>query len=176
MLQCLVKGTAALCTCRKECNKYDQTAAQCFWLAHHNDWSRWFPISSPRPYLLSWFQFYGWGRKRVDNWTWMWNIFWHTELPLFNKISWLCGQQTGGVEASNEGCNSGPTGHDFTDNSIIYPQWHTHLQSILRCGCIPKHNALFYFLFLTMGHKTLVFLMLFNRTFTITRYWGSASI
>jgi len=24
----------------------------------------------------------------------------------------------GGDGASNEGCNSGPTGHDFTDNSI----------------------------------------------------------
>jgi hypothetical protein len=32
---------------------------------------------------------------------------------LFNKI---CRQQPGGDEASNEGCNSGPTGHDFTDN------------------------------------------------------------
>jgi hypothetical protein len=39
--------------------------------------------------------------------------------PLFNKISWLCGQQPGGDEASNEGCNSGPTGHDFRDNSIV---------------------------------------------------------
>jgi len=26
----LVEGAAALCTCRKECNKYDLTAAQCF--------------------------------------------------------------------------------------------------------------------------------------------------
>jgi hypothetical protein len=38
---------------------------------------------------------------------------------LCNKISWFCAQQPGGDEASNEGCNSGPTGHDFTDNSII---------------------------------------------------------
>jgi hypothetical protein len=30
-------------------------------------------------------------------------------IPLFNKISWLCGQQPGGDEASNEGCNSGQT-------------------------------------------------------------------
>jgi len=37
--------------------------------------------------------------------------------PYFNKISWLCGQQQPG---SNEGCNSGPTGHDFTHNSTIY--------------------------------------------------------
>jgi len=29
-LQCLVKGAAKLCTCRKECNKYDFTGAQCF--------------------------------------------------------------------------------------------------------------------------------------------------
>jgi hypothetical protein len=26
----LVKGSAALCTCHKECNKYDRTASQCF--------------------------------------------------------------------------------------------------------------------------------------------------
>jgi hypothetical protein len=37
-------------------------------------------------------------------------------IPLFNKISWLCRQQPGGDEASNEGY-SGPTGHDLTDNS-----------------------------------------------------------
>ncbi len=36
-----------LCTCRKECNKYDLTAAQCFSLAHHNNRSRWFAISNP---------------------------------------------------------------------------------------------------------------------------------
>jgi hypothetical protein len=40
---------AMLYTCRKECNKYDLTAAQCFWLTHHNDWSRWFAISRPPP-------------------------------------------------------------------------------------------------------------------------------
>jgi len=45
----LVKGSAALCTCskkKKTCNKYDLTAAQYFWLVHHNDWSRWFVISN----------------------------------------------------------------------------------------------------------------------------------
>ncbi len=38
-------------------------------------------------------------------------------MPLFNKISWLCGQQPAGgdEEASNGGWNSGPTGHDFPD-------------------------------------------------------------
>jgi hypothetical protein len=38
-------------------------------------------------------------------------------IPLFNKISLLCRQQPEGDEAPNEGCNSGPTGHDFRDNS-----------------------------------------------------------
>ncbi len=55
----LVKGTAALCTCRKECNKYDLTPAQCFWLAHHNDWSRWFAFSSPSPICCPSFSFMG---------------------------------------------------------------------------------------------------------------------
>ncbi len=32
---------------RKQSNKYDLTAVPCFSLAHHNDWSRWFVISSP---------------------------------------------------------------------------------------------------------------------------------
>jgi hypothetical protein len=33
-------------TYRNECNKYDLTATQCFWLAHHNDWSGWIAFSS----------------------------------------------------------------------------------------------------------------------------------
>jgi hypothetical protein len=41
-------------------------------------------------------------------------------IPLLNKISWLGGQQSGGDEASNGGCKSGPTGHDFPHNSNIY--------------------------------------------------------
>jgi hypothetical protein len=40
------------CTWRKECKKYDLTAAQCFWLAHHNDSSRWFAISSPHVFAV----------------------------------------------------------------------------------------------------------------------------
>ncbi len=28
-------------------------------------------------------------------------------------------KQPGGDEASNKGCNSGPTGHDFPDNSTV---------------------------------------------------------
>jgi hypothetical protein len=43
----LVKGATQLCTSKKECNKLDLTAAQYFWLVDHNDWSRWFAISSP---------------------------------------------------------------------------------------------------------------------------------
>jgi hypothetical protein len=43
----LVKGSTQLCTSKKECNKLDLTAAQYFWLVDHNDWSRWFAISSP---------------------------------------------------------------------------------------------------------------------------------
>jgi len=82
-----VKCAAALCTCRKECNKYDLSAAQCFLLAHHNDWSRWFASSSRSPVCCPSFSFYGWGCKRVHNKTWMWNFFSegsHTEHP------WRC--------------------------------------------------------------------------------------
>jgi len=44
------KKFSLICTCRKECNKYDLTAAQYFWLVDHNDWSMWFvAISSPSP-------------------------------------------------------------------------------------------------------------------------------
>ncbi len=38
----LANGTASVCTYRKECNNYALTVAWCFWLAHHNDWCRWF--------------------------------------------------------------------------------------------------------------------------------------
>jgi len=57
-----VKGAWALCTSRKECNKYDLTAAQCFWLAHHNDSSRW--SSSPAPICCSSFRFMGGVEKK----------------------------------------------------------------------------------------------------------------
>jgi hypothetical protein len=40
-----------------KCNKYDLTAAQCFWLAHHNDWSRWFVINSAPPICCPSFSF-----------------------------------------------------------------------------------------------------------------------
>ncbi len=56
-------------------------------------------------------------------------------ITLFNKISWLCGQQPGGDEASNEGCNSGPTGHDFRYNSNI----HVH-HNWLISQTTPKKN------------------------------------
>jgi hypothetical protein len=47
----LVKAAALLC-CNKKCNKYDLTATQCFSLAHHNEWSRWFAISSPHLFVV----------------------------------------------------------------------------------------------------------------------------
>jgi hypothetical protein len=48
----LVKGSTQLCTSKKECNKLDLTAAQYFWLVDHNDWSRWFDISSSYVYAV----------------------------------------------------------------------------------------------------------------------------
>jgi hypothetical protein len=54
----LVKGATQLCTSKKECNKLYMTVAQYFWLVDHNDWSRWFAISSPHVFQL---QFYWWG-------------------------------------------------------------------------------------------------------------------
>jgi len=42
----LVEGAIQLCTSKKQCNKLDLTAAQCFWSVDHNDWSRWFANSS----------------------------------------------------------------------------------------------------------------------------------
>ncbi len=52
----------------EECNKYDLTATPCFWLADHDDWSKWFAISSP-PHLCAQrqFQFYVWGCKKKLN-------------------------------------------------------------------------------------------------------------
>jgi hypothetical protein len=53
----LVKAATQLCT-KKECNKLELTTTQYFWLVDHNDWSRWFVISSshvfavPVPVLL----------------------------------------------------------------------------------------------------------------------------
>jgi hypothetical protein len=64
----LVKGAAKLYTYTKECNKYDLTAAaQRLSLAHHNDWSRWFAISSPPPIRCPSFNFIGGVAKKVYN-------------------------------------------------------------------------------------------------------------
>jgi hypothetical protein len=52
-LPSLAKGAATLCTCRTECSKCDLTSSQCFWLVYHNDWSKWFAISSSPPICCS---------------------------------------------------------------------------------------------------------------------------
>ncbi len=44
-LRWLVKRATQLCTSKKECNKLDLTAAQCFWFV------QWFATSSPRVYV-----------------------------------------------------------------------------------------------------------------------------
>ncbi len=43
---------AVACTSKKEYNKLDLTTAQYFGLVDHNDWSRWFAISSPQIYVV----------------------------------------------------------------------------------------------------------------------------
>jgi hypothetical protein len=54
----LVKCETQLCTSKKDCDKLGLTADQYFWLVNHNNWSRWFAISSlhicavPVPVLL----------------------------------------------------------------------------------------------------------------------------
>jgi len=48
----LVKGATHLCASTKECNKLDLIAAQYFSLVDHNDWSRWFTISSSHVYAV----------------------------------------------------------------------------------------------------------------------------
>jgi hypothetical protein len=55
----LVKGTTQLCTSTTKLNKLDLTAAQYFLLVDHNDWSRWFAISSPPCIWSSSFSFIG---------------------------------------------------------------------------------------------------------------------
>jgi hypothetical protein len=43
---CWWKAQQSCAHAREECNKYDLTRDPCFLLAHHNDSSRWFAISS----------------------------------------------------------------------------------------------------------------------------------
>jgi hypothetical protein len=75
-----VKGVESCAPARKECNKCDLTAAPCFWLANHNDWSRWFAVGN-LPHLfaasqLSWVFWVGTGlQKNEQTKTWMWKIF-----------------------------------------------------------------------------------------------------
>jgi hypothetical protein len=62
---------------REECNKCDVTPDPSFGLANHNDWSRWFAISSSHLFCSpqSPFQFDWRSCKKVLNYTWMWEIF-----------------------------------------------------------------------------------------------------
>ncbi len=46
-------------TSKKECNKLDLTTARYFSLVDHNDWSRWFAISSPPRICSSSYNFIG---------------------------------------------------------------------------------------------------------------------
>jgi hypothetical protein len=65
-------------------------------------------------------------------------------IPLFNKISWLCGHHPRGYEASNVACNSAPTGHDFPDNSNIYfffTPWELDPPQIVSTGPVLRLNA-----------------------------------
>jgi hypothetical protein len=51
-LQSLIRLSQAGEICARageECNKYDLTATPCFRLADHDDWSKWFAITSPPP-------------------------------------------------------------------------------------------------------------------------------
>jgi hypothetical protein len=56
-LQWLVEGEeATLCTCKEEeCNKYDLSAPECFFLSAHHiiDWFKWFAILIVPPHLFA---------------------------------------------------------------------------------------------------------------------------
>jgi hypothetical protein len=66
--------------------------------------------------------------------------------PLFNKISWFCEQQPRKDEASNEGCNSHPIGHDFINNfntlatlTLIILVWHVSFAQVWTWYLTPFH-------------------------------------
>ncbi len=46
---CAMADKSKHCAPAEKSNDYVLTAAQCFWLVHHNDWSRWFVINSLPP-------------------------------------------------------------------------------------------------------------------------------
>ncbi len=60
-------------------------------------------------------------------------------ISLFNKSSWLCGQQPGGDAASNARCKTGTTGHDYTDYFSIFIVFSPHCPTLyvhMGCYCI----------------------------------------
>jgi hypothetical protein len=67
-------------TCINECNKHDLTAARCFWLAHHNNWSRWFGflILVPWPICCPNFSFMGGVAKKEITKLGCEKYFWRT--------------------------------------------------------------------------------------------------
>jgi hypothetical protein len=62
-----------------------------------------------------------------------WSIKWRVQLR--PNRAWLSPQHPIGDGASNHGCNSGPTGHDFQDDFNTY-----FLFFIIRTGHFPKYE------------------------------------
>jgi hypothetical protein len=58
------RSSKACAPAKEESNKYDLTAVPYFGLDNHNDWSRWFAISSSHLFALL---VSGWGSKIVNN-------------------------------------------------------------------------------------------------------------
>ncbi len=58
------KSWTNCCAPAEKSYKYDLTAAQGFWLDHHNNWSRWFAIGSSPPICCPSFSFMGGVEKK----------------------------------------------------------------------------------------------------------------
>ncbi len=69
----LVKGATQFSTSKNERNKLDLTADQYFSLVDHNDWSRWFAISSPT-YMQIQFYWSGCPKNNSETYTYQFII------------------------------------------------------------------------------------------------------
>jgi len=116
-------------TWRKECKKYDLTAAQCFWLAHHNDSSRWFAISSPSPICCPSFGFTGGIAKEYRTLLGCEKYFARSH----TKHHWRC------FKSPILGLYLGHNAHQGENSTFQTPP---HLLTIIGGGKVPIDNVL----------------------------------
>ncbi len=93
-------------------------------------------------------------------------------ISLFNKISWLCGQQPGGDGASNARCKTGTTAHDYTDYFSIFIVFSPHCPTLyVHMGCYCIGNCIIAFPYLPFAQSIYIWKGMYRSISTLIKKW-----